>query len=288
MKNIIIVHGPNLNLLGERELGVYGTMTLKELNSQIGQFAHQMNIEIKNFQSNHEGGLIDFIHENRKWANAIIINPGALTHYSYALRDAIASVNLPTVEVHLSDIHKREEFRRHSVTKDVCVKQIVGRGKKGYLMGLEYLVGIKIIEELQAFILVTKNKDEVLKQTVKHLKGKYPKYTWVGIYLLEGDELVLHNFMGKPSPHTRIPLGKGICGAAVQEKRSLIVPDVNLDPRYLACSVETSSEIVVPIMAEGKAFGEIDIDSDLENIFHEGDQEILEKICSLLTQIWLT
>lgn len=288
MKNIIIVHGPNLNLLGERELGVYGTMTLKELNSQIGQFAHQMNIEIKNFQSNHEGGLIDFIHENRKWANAIIINPGALTHYSYALRDAIASVNLPTVEVHLSDIHKREEFRRHSVTKDVCAKQIVGRGKKGYLMGLEYLVGIKIIEELQAFILVTKNKDEVLKQTVKHLKGKYPKYTWVGIYLLEGDELVLHNFMGKPSPHTRIPLGKGICGAAVQEKRSIIVPDVNLDPRYLACSVETSSEIVVPIMAEGKAFGEIDIDSDLENIFHEGDQEILEKICSLLTQIWLT
>ncbi|MFQ5824242.1 MAG: GAF domain-containing protein [bacterium] len=153
-------------------------------------------------------------------------------------------------------------------------------------MALEYLVGTKIIDELKELISTNKDKDIVLKHTVTLLKQRYPKYTWVGIYLLEEDELVLHNFMGKPSPHTRISIVKGICGAAIQEKQSIIVPDVNLEPRYLACSVETRSEIVVPIMTEEKIFGEIDIDSNLENIFHECDQEILEKICSLLAKNW--
>lgn len=286
MKKLIIVHGPNLNLLGEREPEVYGKMTLNDLNSKIEKFANAMKIEIKTFQSNHEGYLIDFIHENRKWAQGIVINPGALTHYSYALRDAIASVNLPTVEVHLSDIHKREEFRRHSVIKEVCVKQIVGLGHQGYLRGIEYLEGITLVENLKAFILVNNNKDDILKETVRLLKESFPKYTWVGIYLLEGKELVLHNYLGKPSPHTRIPLGKGICGAAAKEKHSIIVPDVNLDTRYLACSVETRSEIVVPIMAEDEVFGEIDIDSNLVDIFHEGDQKLLEKLSSLLAKIW--
>jgi 3-dehydroquinate dehydratase-2 len=286
MDKIIVVHGPNLNLLGEREPEVYGTQTLKELNLQIEQFAHQMHIEVRAFQSNHEGGIIDFIHENRKWAQGIVINPGALTHYSYALRDALASVNLPAVEVHLSDIYKREEFRRHSVIKEVCVKQIVGKGTQGYLMGLEYLVGMTLVEELRAYISENKNSDEVLRHTVTLLKEAYPKYTWVGIYLLEGNELVLHNFIGKPSPHTRISLDQGICGAAAREQQTVIVPDVNSDPRYLACSIETRSEIVVPIMSDKQVFGEIDIDSDSENSFHECDQEILEKISSLLTQIW--
>ena len=97
---------------------------------------------------------------------------------------------------------------------------------------------------------------------------------------------MLHNYIGKPSPHTRIPIGQGICGAAVQEKKSIIVDDVNSDPRYLACSIETRSEIVVPIMSGNKTFGEIDIDSDLEAIFHAGDQEILEECASVLAKLF--
>ncbi len=287
MKRIIVVHGPNLNLLGEREPEVYGKMTLVELNSEIENFARDMNIEVRTFQSNHEGAIIDFIHGNRKWAQGTVINPGALTHYSYALRDAIASVGIPTVEVHLSDIHKREEFRRHSVIKEVCVKQIAGKGYKGYLMGIEYLVGLHIIELLKKDISDHRNKDDVLKHAVKLLKTNNPKYTWVGIYLLEGDELVLHNYLGKPSPHNRIPLGKGICGAAATEKKTVLVPDVKKDPRYLACSIETQSEIVVPIMTNDKVIGEIDIDSDLRDIFHEVDQEILERCSNILAKLWL-
>lgn len=138
--NILVIHGPNLNLLGEREPGVYGTLTLQQINSEIQKLAEINKAEVKIFQSNHEGALIDFIHENRKWANGMVINPGAYTHYSYALRDAIAAVNLPAVEVHLSDISKREAFRRNSVIAPVCIKQISGLGLRSYLQGFEFLV----------------------------------------------------------------------------------------------------------------------------------------------------
>jgi len=286
MKNLLIVHGPNLNLLGERELEVYGKETLKDLNWSIEIFAEKMGLLVKCFQSNHEGALIDFIHEHRNWAHGIVINPGALTHYSYALRDSIAAVNLAAIEVHLSDINQREKFRKISVIKNVCAKQITGLGKEGYLRAVEYLVGLGVLEKLQQSNQSSANLDKVLHTAVKLLKENFPKYTWVGIYLVEGDELVLRNFIGKPSPHTRISIGQGICGAAVHQKQSIIVDDVNSDPRYLACSVETRSEIVVPIMSGSKTFGEIDIDSDLEAIFHDGDQEILEKCASILAKLF--
>lgn len=137
---ILVIHGPNLNLLGEREPGVYGTLTLPQINAEIQKLADANHVEVKFYQSNHEGGLIDFIHENRKWANGLLINPGAFTHYSYALRDAIAGVNLPAVEVHLSDINKREEFRKISVIAPVCIKQISGLGLQSYLQGFEFLL----------------------------------------------------------------------------------------------------------------------------------------------------
>ncbi len=140
MTNILVIHGPNLNLLGEREPDIYGHLTLAEIDAALDALAHSLDVHLRKLQSNHEGILIDFIHDQRKWAQGMVINPGALTHYSYALRDAIAAVRLPTVEVHLSDIHQREEFRRISVIAEVCIGQIYGRGLDSYLDGLKMVV----------------------------------------------------------------------------------------------------------------------------------------------------
>lgn len=114
------------------------------------------------------------------------------------------------------------------------------------------------------------------------LLKEQPDYSWVGIYLLDGNELVLGPFLGKPSPHTRIPLGRGICGAAATEKQTIIVDDVNADPRYLACSVETKSEIVAPIMLDGVVLGEIDIDSDKAAAFGDEDRKLVEAVAAML------
>jgi L-methionine (R)-S-oxide reductase len=129
---------------------------------------------------------------------------------------------------------------------------------------------------------IERDPARAMEETVRLLAAEMPAYTWVGIYLLDGDELVLGPFVGTPSPHTRIPLGRGICGAAATEKATLIVDDVNADPRYLACSVETKSEIVVPILTRGDVVGEIDIDSDRPAAFDEDDQVLLEKVAALL------
>ncbi len=138
--HILIIHGPNLNLLGTREPDVYGSMTLLELNQYIQKEIASHELEVRFFQSNHEGAIIDFIHENRKWAHGIVINPGALTHYSYALHDALKGVALPAIEVHLSDIHSREDFRKVSVTAPACIGQISGLGKDSYTEGIRSLV----------------------------------------------------------------------------------------------------------------------------------------------------
>ena len=121
-----------------------------------------------------------------------------------------------------------------------------------------------------------------MERAIAVLKHDLPAYSWVGIYLLEGDELVLGPFLGKPSPHTRIPLGRGVCGAAATARATIVVDDVNADPRYLACSIETRSEIVVPIMHGGRVLGEIDIDSDRPAAFGAADRELLEAVAALL------
>jgi 3-dehydroquinate dehydratase II len=139
MAPIAIIHGPNLNLLGTRETTIYGSMTLAKIEDRLREAGGSTH-ELRFFQSNHEGALIDFIHAAREWAAGIVINPGAFTHYSYALRDAIAAVKLPTVEVHLSNIHTRETFRHTSVIAPVAVGQIAGFGWRSYLLGLQALV----------------------------------------------------------------------------------------------------------------------------------------------------
>jgi GAF domain-containing protein len=127
-----------------------------------------------------------------------------------------------------------------------------------------------------------------MRRVVEILKQQMPHYTWVGIYLLEGDELVLGPFLGKPSPHTRIPIGSGICGAAARERETIVVDDVNADSRYLACSLETRSEIVVPIMSGPRVLGEIDIDSDQPAAFGSEDRRLLESVASLLAAALVT
>ena len=137
--NILVLHGPNLNLLGEREPAVYGTQTLAGLNRLLRARARKLGVTLKIFQSNHEGRLIDLLCAHRRWARGLVFNPGAYTHYSYALRDAVSAAGVPTVEVHLSDIRRREPFRRRSVIAPVCVAQIAGKGAGSYLEGLELL-----------------------------------------------------------------------------------------------------------------------------------------------------
>ncbi|MBQ9375465.1 MAG: type II 3-dehydroquinate dehydratase [Ruminococcus sp.] len=139
MKKILVIHGPNLNLLGEREPGVYGTDTFESINEEIVKKAESLGFDCEVYQSNHEGDIIDKLHEARLDSVGVVINAGAYTHYSYAIRDAISAIKIPVVEVHMSNIYEREEFRHLSVIEPVCVKQFVGFGKDSYLMGVQAL-----------------------------------------------------------------------------------------------------------------------------------------------------
>ena len=140
MPSVLLLHGPNLNLTGTREPHIYGRITLAEIDERLHRLARARNAEVRSVQSNHEGALIDALHEAREWADGALINPGALTHYGYGLRDAVAAVGYPVVEVHMSLPAAREEFRHISVIAPVCRGQIAGFGWYSYALGLEALL----------------------------------------------------------------------------------------------------------------------------------------------------
>ena len=139
MATILLIHGPNLNRLGKRDASNYGSKTLADIEALVSAEAEKFGHNVKSFQSNHEGALIDFLQSESENAAGIIINPGALTHYSYALHDALTDTGLPCVEVHLSDINTREEWRRVSITAPACIAQISGKKEDGYIEALKLL-----------------------------------------------------------------------------------------------------------------------------------------------------
>ncbi len=138
---ILLINGPNLNALGQRQPQIYGSLTLKEIEERVAQRGRELEAELRCFQSNSDGDIVDFLQAETAEADGVIINPGALTHYSLALRDALEATDLPIIEVHISNIYAREEFRHHSVIADIAVGQISGLGWRGYISALEALVG---------------------------------------------------------------------------------------------------------------------------------------------------
>lgn len=147
MKRVLVIHGPNLNLLGKREPEIYGTQTLDELNQDLARQAKELGLQLETYQSNHEGEIVEKIQQASEKVDCIVINPAALTHYSVAVRDALAAVDIPTIEVHLSNIYSREDFRRRSLVTSVVTGQISGFGADSYQLALG--VASRLLQESQ-------------------------------------------------------------------------------------------------------------------------------------------
>jgi 3-dehydroquinate dehydratase-2 len=293
---ILVLHGPNLNLLGEREPEIYGASTLAEIEARLRQRAEQLGAEVRTFQSNHEGALIDRLHEERHWADGILFNPGALTHYAWSLRDAVAAVALPCVEVHLSDVAQREPWRRVSVLADVRVALCAGQGVNSYLEAIDLLVEIArppdrdaaAIGALLAERMANQDAREVLARELAEMIRRAGHFRWAGLYDVGPRQIEVVGWAGPDAPaHPRFPRTEGLNGAAVRSGKAVIVQDVRQDARHLPTIAGTRAEAIFPVRrAGGRIVGTLDVESANAQAFTPVRVRWLEACAQSLEPFW--
>jgi 3-dehydroquinate dehydratase-2 len=292
---ILVLHGPNLNLLGEREPALYGPATLEEIDARIGERARHLGAEVRTFQSNHEGALVDRLHAERRWADGLIFNPAALTHYAWSLRDAVAAVSLPCIEVHLSDVSKREPWRRVSVLADVRAALCAGRGLDSYLEALELLLEIAPGPERDADgtveLLVERlaHPDEraVLARELAQILRRSGRFRWVGLYDVGKEEVEVRGWAGPgPPTHPKFPRAAGLAGAAIASGRPVIVQDVRNDGRHLPTLEGTRAEAIFPVVAPSGVLGTVDVESANAQAFTVERVRWLERCVDALAPFW--
>ena len=292
---ILVLHGPNLNLLGEREPAVYGPATLEEIDARIGERAKHLGSEVRTFQSNHEGALVDRLHAERRWADGVLFNPAALTHYAWSLRDAVAAVSLPCIEVHLSDVSKREAWRRVSVLADVRAALCAGRGLDSYLEALELLLEIAPGPERDADgtveLLVERlaHPDEraVLARELAQILRRSGRFRWVGLYDVGKAEVEVRGWAGPgPPAHPKFPRSAGLTGAAIASGGPLIVQDVRTDGRHLPMLEGTHAEAIFPVVGPSGVLGAVDVESANAQAFTVERVRWLERCVEALAPFW--
>jgi 3-dehydroquinate dehydratase II len=292
---VLVLHGPNLNLLGERELAVYGRATLEEIDARIGERGRALGAQVRTFQSNHEGALIDRLHAERRWADGVLFNPGALTHYAWSLRDAVAAVSLPCIEVHLSDVSKREPWRRMSVLADVRTALCAGRGLDSYLEALDLLLEIgpgpehdaEATVALLAERLAHPEDRDVLARELAQLVRRSGRFRWVGLYDVGPKDVEVRGWAGPgPPARPRFARTDGLTGAAIASGRPLVVQDVRTDPRHLPTLEGTRAEAIFPVVAPAGVVGTLDVESANAQAFTADRVRWLERCVDALAPFW--
>jgi 3-dehydroquinate dehydratase II len=292
---VLVLHGPNLNLLGEREPEVYGRATLEEIDARIGERARHLGAEVRTFQSNHEGALVDRLHAERRWADGLLFNPAALTHYAWSLRDAVAAVSIPCIEVHLSDVTKREPWRRMSVLADVRAALCAGRGMDSYLEALELLLEIAPGPErdadgtvaLLAERLAHPEERGTLAKELAQILRRSGRFRWVGLYDVGAEQVEVCGWAGPAAPaHPTFGRSEGLTGAAIASGRPIIVQDVRNDRRHIATLDGTRSEAIFPVVTPAGVVGTVDVESGNAQAFTAERVRWLERCVDALAPFW--
>jgi len=294
---VLVLHGPNMNLLGEREPEVYGRATLEEIDARIGERGRHLGAEVRTFQSNHEGALIDRLHAERRWADGVLFNPGALTHYAWSLRDAVAAVARPCIEVHLSDVSKREPWRQLSVLADVRAALCAGRGLDSYLEALELLLEIAPGPErdaegtmaLLAERLAHPDERDVVARELAQILRRSGRFRWVGLYDVGPKDVEVRGWAGPgPPAHPRFSRTQGLTAGAVTSGRPVIVQDVRGDARHLPTLEGTRAEAIFPIAGPSGVLGTVDVESANAQAFTTERVRWLERCVEALREFWVS
>jgi len=250
---------------------------------------------VRTFQSNHEGALIDRLHAERRWADGVLFNPAALTHYAWSLRDAVAAVSLPCIEVHLSDVSKRESWRRVSVLADVRAALCAGRGLDSYLEALELLLEIAPGPErdadgtvaLLADRLAHPDERGVLAGELAQILRRSGRFRWVGLYDVDKEEVEVRGWAGPgPPAYPKFPRGEGLTGAAIASGRPVIVQDVRTDRRHLPTLEGTRAEAIFPVVGPSGVRGTVDVESANAQAFTVERVRWLQRCVDALAPFW--